>query len=294
VDETASTARSDLLRRLGVCGQQNSGAKNAPRERTASPEVPAPSARLRASSTRYGAGLEGCERQCTGLHPSRPAPLAPQDEETKNAPRELTEMIFAQTVAQTKTCAGAIRGALCRREGVAAAALLRRVRAVARMRAEIVPAERRLRWRCQLLSQARDRARPAHCAMAGAANDSQGNPGQSRRPGTRGAAMHAARVLCVIDSPLPARGERHRRPSAAVLKNADARHRLWKHQRCEPGEGVSPASSPLSSAFRAPSPDLLRTNALANRPLPASGARCKEAPRVYQLCFIALAAHMTK
>jgi hypothetical protein len=116
---------------------------------------------------------------------------------------EKRRWFVAQTVPQAEAGAGRIRTALCRRESVAATALLRRVQAVAGVRLKSVPEKRRLPRRCAPLPQARARARAASGAMAGAANDSRGDAGEYRRAGARGAAMHAARFLCVASFILP-------------------------------------------------------------------------------------------
>src|SRR5438132_7174230 len=62
-------------------------------------------------------------------------------------------------------------------------------------------------------------------------------------------------------SPRPACGERHRPPSAAVSKNAEAMLRLCRIVRCDPGEGglsASPtAETPLTPTLspHPPSPE---------------------------------------
>src|ERR1700749_3067240 len=62
-------------------------------------------------------------------------------------------------------------------------------------------------------------------------------------------------------APRPACGERRRPPSAAVLsaKNAEAKLRLCRIARCDPGEGVQ--VSPLAPIVRLPlTPTLSRKN----------------------------------
>jgi hypothetical protein len=65
----------------------------------------------------------------------------------------------------------------------------------------------------------RDGTRAACGAVAGAANDSHGYAGQSRRSGTRGAAMQAAGVLCVVRDCEP---EGRSNPARAQLRIASS------------------------------------------------------------------------
>ena len=59
-----------------------------------------------------------------------------------------------------------------------------------------------------------------------------------------------------LASPRPACGERHRPPSAAVSKDAEAKLRLCRIARCDPGEGVQ-VYRWSNSAERAPHPSPL-------------------------------------
>ena len=68
-----------------------------------------------------------------------------------------------------------------------------------------------------------------------------------------------ASLAMTASLPRPAFGERHRPPSAAVPKNAEAKLRLRRIIRCDPGEGVQ-VYRWSNNAERAPHPNPLRAS----------------------------------
>jgi hypothetical protein len=87
--------------------------------------------------------------------------------------------------------------AICRREGAAAATLLRRVRPLAELREQALPAAPALLRRCRCVPSESDsaRSRAASPGLVDAAGHSHCDAAQYRRAGARGTAMHADRFL---------------------------------------------------------------------------------------------------
>ncbi len=122
----------------------------------------------------------------------------------------------SQTQADDRALCGPVRGG----EGAATPAFLRRLRTVASLRAQTVPAQSHLPRRSAGLPGACARRRAARTAAAGAAGHFGGDAGKSRRTRTHGAAVHAARSF-----------RRHRRPGrdrgvqAAAFRRQDRSRR---------------------------------------------------------------------
>ena len=117
--------------------------------------------------------------------------------------------IVTQTAADNRALCGPLRGG----EGAATTALLRRLRTVAALRAQTVPAQSRLPRRSASLPCSRARHRAAPTAGASAGGHFGGDAGEYRRARTRGAAVHAARFL-----------RRYRRPGRYAGVEAAALH----------------------------------------------------------------------
>jgi hypothetical protein len=93
---------------------------------------------------------------------------------------------------------------------------LRRVRAVAHLPAQGLPAAPRLRRRGERLPAPRARPRAASGAVARPAGHPRRDAAQYRRAGACGAAMHAPRPLCVVDPLRPCPSGKGRVAQSAI------------------------------------------------------------------------------